>query len=84
MEASEASRFHNTGIAKMSNTYEMDTYEMDAFKGNSNEATSSELNTEQPPAEVTARRTSVLIERDNKTLKRLGKIPVLKVTISST
>lgn len=79
MEASEASRFHNTGIAKMSNTYEMD-----AFKGNSNEATSSELNTEQPPAEVTVRRTSVLIERDNKTLKRLGKIPVLKVTISST
>lgn len=55
-------------------------FEMNALKRDDNEATSAELNVEQFSDGTSARRTKLLIERDNQTLTRLGKVPVLKVS----
>ncbi|KAI1396457.1 amino acid transporter [Hypoxylon fuscum] len=53
-------------------------FEMSGLKRDDNEATSTELNVEQLSDGTSAGRTKLLIERDNQTLTRLGKVPVLK------
>ncbi|KAI0179386.1 amino acid transporter [Hypoxylon sp. FL1284] len=53
-------------------------FEMNALKRDDNEATSTELNVDQLADESSSGRTKMLIERDNQTLTRLGKVPVLK------
>lgn len=55
-------------------------FEMSGLKRDDNEATSTELNVEQLSDGTSAGRTKLLIERDNQTLTRLGKVPVLKVS----
>ncbi|KAI0895209.1 amino acid transporter [Annulohypoxylon nitens] len=58
----------------MAGTYEMDTSKVD----NNGSPSSGEFNIEQLSIELLSRRKDSQIERDNRELERLGKIPVLK------
>ncbi|KAI1374517.1 amino acid transporter [Hypoxylon crocopeplum] len=61
----------------MSKEYEMDTVKRDV-KRDENETTSAELNIEPISSETAEGPVKSLIDRDNQTLLRLGKVPVLK------